>query len=231
MASAKQIANRVRTVAVFAIIKEFRRAKIIERIIQAAKANDHISSGALITPETSGSIIPSRDDLWLTPRKKHKRLVSVRVYTNQFDVPSTINLRVNLGDYGLDYKYMSLAKKPPKRESSTNPFAQDNVGGDMIDRVMYWMENKMDRGYSFYYMKNDGTRVPLAQGDRVNRPRAAFPIMRKLASEGPEQTNFADAFRGRYGVETVLKRASSKVQDGIYNSIAETVQTNLENIF
>lgn len=231
MASAKQISNRLRTVTVFAVIKEFRRARIIERVIQAAKANDHIASGALIAPEVSNSITPSRDDLWLTPRNNAKKMVSVRVYTNQFEVPSTINIKLNLGDYGLDYKYMTLAKNPPKRESSSNPFAQDNVNGDMIDRIMAWMDNRMERGYSFYYMKNDGTKVPLSQGDAINKPRAAYPIMKKLASKGPEQTDFAAAFKGRYGVEAVLRKASRKVEDGIYNVVSESAALNLENIF
>ena len=71
-ASSKQIANRVRTVTAFAVIKEFRKSKIIENVVKSAKANGHIATGDLVSPESSNSIVPFRDDLWLTPRKGAK---------------------------------------------------------------------------------------------------------------------------------------------------------------
>ena len=65
MASKKQFENRVKVITVAAVGKEFKKAKIIERIIKAAKAKGHVATGKLTNPKKSRSITPFSDDRWL----------------------------------------------------------------------------------------------------------------------------------------------------------------------
>lgn len=230
MASFKQIQNNVRTIVVFAVIKQFKKAAIIESVIQSARANDLIATGNLVTPEVSNSIIPSADDRWLVPRKSIKKIVSVRVYGSRMSdgtmFPASIKIKVNLGDYGLANKYQSLALNPPERGDDGS---FDKEQGDMIDRIEAWIEDKMDRGFSFYYTDRRGNQVPLRQGDRINRTRAAFPIMRKLATEGPDKVDFTSAFNR---VEGVLEKASVKIEEATYfDVISPALRKSIENIF
>ena len=107
-------------------------------------------------------------------------------------------------------KYKNLAFNAPEGPYDDS-FSKDT--GYMIDRIEALIENKMDRGYSFYYLDNKGNQRPLVQGDRINRTRAAYPIMRKLSKEGPEKVDFASAFNK---VEGVLRTASEKIEEATY---------------
>lgn len=230
MSSLKQIQNNVKTIVVFAVVKQFQKAAIIESVIQSIKTNDLIATGQLASPETSGSIIPSADDRWLVPRKNIKKIVSVRVYGSRLGdgtiFPASVKIKVNLGDYGLAAKYKSLALNAPEGPYDDS-FSKDT--GYMIDRIEAWIENKMDRGYSFYYLDNKGNQRPLVQGDRINRTRAAYPIMRKLAKEGPDKVDFASAFNK---VEGVLRTASEKIEEATYfDVISPALRKSIENIF
>ena len=230
MSSLKQIQNNVKTIVVFAVVKQFQKAAIIESVIQSIKANDLIATGQLASPETSGSIIPSADDRWLVPRKKIKKIVSVRVYGSRLGdgtiFPASVNIKINLGNYGLAAKYKNLAFNAPEGPYDDS-FSKDT--GYMIDRIEAWIENKMDRGYSFYYLDNKGNQRPLVQGDRINRTRAAYPIMRKLSKEGPEKVDFASAFNK---VEGVLRAASEKIEEATYfDVISPALRKSIENIF
>lgn len=230
-ASSKQIANRVRTVTAFAVIKEFRRSKIIENIVKSAQANGHIATGDLISPESSNSIVPFRDDLWLTPRKGVKQIIKVRVYQTKFGMPSTINVTVNLGDYGIHKRYSALSKEQVPVHNRNQDYSSFDKG-DMIERIIHWMEYKMDRGHRFYYSVKKGETKVLSQGDEIYKPTAAFAIMRSLASKGPDKTNFAKAFNdSRYGVQATLRRAIPIVEDRIFESISMSAVNHIETIF
>lgn len=232
MSSLKQIQNNLKTVVVFAVIKQFRKASIIESVISAAKSNDLIATGQLINPMESGSIIPSADDRWLVPRKSTKKIVSVRVYGSRIDqfasiLPSSVKIKINLGDYGLSPRYKTLATNAPEGPYVKNFFASDK--GDMIDRIMAWMDAKMDRGHMFYYTDNDGNQRPLKKSDEINKPRAAFPIMRKISREGPNKVDFASAFNK---VESVLRKSSQKIEEATYfDVISPALRKSIENIF
>lgn len=230
MASLKQIRSNLTTVVAFAVIKQFRRAAIIDSVLQSIRSNDLIASGKLASPETSNSIIPSADDRWLVPRKYAKKIVSVRVYGSRLSdgtqFPASVKIKVDLGDYGLDNKYRALATDAPDRPRED---LHEGESGYMIDRIEAWMEDKMDRGFSFYYLDNDGKQIPLAQGDRVNRPRAAYPIMRKLVEEGPEKVDFASAFDR---VEMVLNKSRVKIEEATYfDVISPALRKTIETIF
>ncbi|MCH9712916.1 MAG: hypothetical protein K0U20_09855 [Proteobacteria bacterium] len=231
MASLKQIQNNVKTIVVFAVVKQFQKAAIIESVIQSVKANDLIATGQLASPQTSGSIIPSADDRWLVPRKSAKKIVSVRVYGSRLSsgefFPSSIKIKINLGDYGLAPKYKDLALNAPKGPYISNYFKREQ--GDIIDRIEQWIEDKMDRGYSFYYTDRKGNNVPLKQGDKINTTRAAFPIMRKISKKGPDKVDFARAFNK---VEATLQKASDKIEEATYfDVISPALRKSIETIF
>jgi hypothetical protein len=230
MDSLKQIRSRATTVIAAAVIKQFRKAGIIESVIKSAKANNLVATGQLINPEVSGSIIPYADDRWLTPRANTKKIVSVRIYGTRMSdgsqFPSSIKIKIDLGDYGLSNKYAALATSSPERFEDGS-LSRDS--GDMIDRVESWIEDKMDRGYSFYYIDNKKNERPLVQGDRVNRTRAAYAIMRKLSEKGPEKVNFASAFNK---VGSVLEKSSLKIQEATYfEVISPALRKTIETIF
>ena len=231
MSSIKQIQNNIRTIVVFATIKQFQKAAIISSIINSAKANDLIATGQLISPETSDSIIPSADDRWLVPRKSFKKIISVRVYGSKLSsgdfFPSSVYIKVNLGDYGLAPKYKDLALNAPDGPYIDNYFKREQ--GDMIDRIEQWIEDKMDRGYSFYYQDRKGNKVPLRLGDKINTARAAFPIMRKISQQGPDKVDFARAFNK---VEATLQKASQQIEEATYTSvISKSLRRSIETIF
>ena len=232
MSSIKQIQNNIRTIVVFATIKQFQKAAIIQSVIRSAKSNDLIATGQLISPEISDSIIPSADDRWLVPRKSFKKIVSVRVYGTILSggefFPSSVYIKVDLSrKYGLSPKYKDLALNAPDGPYIDNYFKREH--GDMIDRIEQWIEDKMDRGYSFYYTDRKGNNVPLKQGDKINTTRAAFPIMRKISKQGPDKVDFARAFNK---VESTLQKASDKIEEATYTSvISRLLRRNIETIF
>jgi len=231
MSDIKKIQNNLRTVVVFAVIKQFRKAGIIQSVIDSVKSNDLIATGKLADPDSSNSILPSADDRWLVPRKNEKKKVSVRVYGSRLSdgtmFPSSVKIRVDLGGYGLSPRYKTLAVNAPEGPYVNNFFAKDK--GDMIDRIMSWMDAKMSRGHLFYYTDNDGNQVPLRKSDAINKPRAAFPIMRKISREGPNKVDFASAFNK---VESVLRKSSEIIEEATYfEVISPNLRKTIETIF
>lgn len=231
MSELKKIQNNLRTVVVFAVIKQFRKAAIIQSVIDSVRSNDLIATGSLSNPESSFSIIPNTDDRWLVPRKGERKKVSVRVYGSRLSdgtqFPSSVKIKIDLGKYGLSPRYKSLATDAPEGPYISNFFNKDR--GDMIDRIMNWMDAKMDRGHLFYYTDNNGNERPLRKSDKVNKPRAAFPIMRKISREGPNKVDFASAFNK---VEGVLRKSSEIIEEATYfEVVSPNLRKSIENIF
>lgn len=227
--SNKQVNNAVRTIVVAAVASQFRRARIVESVVNKAKSLDLVASGNLINPLESKSIIPSADDLWLVPRKGQKRAVSVMTYGSKLSgefFPALIKIRIDLGDYGIANKYESLATFAPNRGSDGS---LGNQKEDMVDRIVNWIRYKSERGSSFFYTNRLGEREALSSDDRVNIQRVAYPIIMKLRRDGPDKKDFASAFNR---VGRVLQLAEEKIGQSVYiNVMGPSVSTQLDKIF
>lgn len=137
--TARQYENRIKIIVVAAVAKQFRRSRIIDRVIATAQSDGAVASGRLINPESSGSIIPFRDDQWLN----RKGAVDVSVGEIKNNSPSKINVRVNI-EYGLDEKYDTLREDRERARVYPN-----------ITAIKNWIRDKSRRGISFTYRNGE----------------------------------------------------------------------------
>lgn len=194
--TAKQLENRIRIVVVAAVAKEFRRSRIIEKIVNRAKADGAVATGALISPEKSKSILPYRDDQWLTK----KGAVQVRVGTMIHDTPEYIDIRVNL-EYGIDSKYETL------RDDRTRTGGLPNIGD-----IKKWIVAKSKRGVAFTY-KNG--RLDLSNDKHLTT--VAFLISKGIKKDGiKNRSAFYRSFKNsRTGVVATAQRGLARSEERI----------------
>jgi len=179
MATAAQFKNRVKVIAVARIGAEFKKAKIIERIISSAKSKGHVATGRLINPTTSRSITPFSDDRWLI-RKDAVKVSVVTLPSEEFMV-SNLTVRVR---YGLNGKYQNLSEAFTKNKKWFPP----------VNAIANWIRAKQGKG--------EFTDVA-----PENVKRVAFAIARRQQKSGIKKTNFANHFfNKRNGVEATLAK-------------------------
>lgn len=197
----RQYENEIRTVVVGKVATEFRKAKLVSRVIQNATNNNQIVTGSLVSPEKSGSITPSSDDKWLIDKD------SVRVEVLKLDkdtgIPTEIRIEVDI-DYGINFKYWWLSKESPGKVWRPSGW-----------QLMDWVERKMSRGEQFYIMNPNGTRRP-AQQTAMDRNRVAFAISRSIGKKGINKTNLTDPFfKGNENTAQVLRKGFDKALDRV----------------
>jgi hypothetical protein len=124
--SPKQMSNDIRLIVVASLAKEFRKSKIITKIINIAKSRNMVASGNLVNPKKSNSILPVSDDRWLVDRNSVKVILS----TTGTGLPSSIKIMLS-PKYGLDDKYLALASQTPKKAWFPNVY-----------RIQDWVEKK-----------------------------------------------------------------------------------------
>ena len=184
--SRKQIQNRVRLIVVAEYSKAFKKAKIVERVIERAKQQNRVAAGNLINPEKSESIIPSRDDLFLTKVKsakfklKARVPVSVRIYKVYKEM--IVDLRIKIQVPGsLSPQYVQISSISSK--NLTRSWFPSESG---IDSIKNWIKQKMSRGVTFDVPKssNNKNRGKLSPNDEINISRLAFGIANKINERG-----------------------------------------------
>lgn len=179
MASAAQFKNRVKVIAVARIGSEFKKAKIIARIITSAKSNKHVATGQLTSPQTSRSITPFSDDRWVI-RKDAITVSVVTLPSNEYMV-SGLTVRVR---YGLNGKYQNLSQAFSKNKKWFPP----------VSAIAKWINVK----------KGQGEFTDVAP---QNVRKVAFAIARRQQKKGIKKTNFANHFFDkRTGVQPTLKK-------------------------
>ena len=192
----RQYENEIRTVVVAKVAKEFRRAKLVSKVIERAKNNGQVVTGNLINPEQSKSMYPTSDDNWLLDRD------SVRVEVNAVDeltkLPVEVRIEVDL-EVGLNYKYWWLSS-----ESKTKSWKPDGW------KIEDWVENRMKKGTKFYIINPNGTRRP-AEQNAMDRNRVSYMVFKKISEEGIKKTDLTDPFvKGNNNAASVAKRGFDK---------------------
>lgn len=204
MATKKQFENRVKVIAVAAIGREFRKAKIIETILKKAKQKGHVATGKLTNPKKSRSITPFSDDRWLI-RKDAVKVSSLRLPSNQFIV---MNLTVRVR-YGLNGKYQNLS----------TAFASGKKWTPPPSAIARWIRAKKKRG-QFSDVANKDVR------------RVAFAIAKSIGEKGIKKTTFANQFFNKQtGVQAVLNRGINKTASRLDFLYASSIEKTIVNIF
>lgn len=213
MRSPKQIQNLVKVIVVAALAKEFRKSEIIKRIIKNIKQNDHIASGSLSRPDTTGSITPSADDKWLIRPDS----VIVRAITSgRVVVGITVKLNIK---HGVEPQYFWLSNKSPDKRWWPNG-----------ERIEQWIIQKARKGKRFTISERG--RVKTMDPDSISDvSRVAYVISRSMAKKGIKKTNLTDPFYGDKGVVKTVNRAKAAYTARIYELFLTLVVTEQEVIF
>lgn len=203
MASKKQFENRVKVIAVAAIGREFKKAKIIEGIIKKAKQKGHVATGKLTNPKKSRSLTPFSDDRWLI-RKDAVKVTALRLPSNQFIV---LNLTVRVR-YGLNGKYQNLSQA----------FSNNKKWRPPVSAIAKWIRAKQKRGQFSDVASKDVRRV-------------AFAIATKIEQKGIKKTSFANQFFNKQtGVQAVLNRGINKTVTRLDFLYASSIEKTIVNI-
>jgi len=188
--SAKQYENQIKVIVVAALSKEFRKAGIVGKVIKNARKNNQVATKELVSPQSSNSIIPSRDDRWLIS----KDAVVVRVGSVLHGIPQIVKMEINI-EYGLSKKYYWLTENSPKKS-----WMPDGV------EIMKWIKAKGDRG-NFKYK---GRRADLSKDYQVKS--IGWIISKSIQEKGIRKTNILNPFKDKKnGVEATVGKALPSV--------------------
>lgn len=200
MASIAQFKNKVKVITVARVGKEFRKARIIERIINSAKQKGHIASGQLTTPQRSRSITPFSDDRWLI-RKDAVKVSAVAIPSGEYIV-SGLTVRVR---YGLNGKYQNLSTAFTERKRWFPP----------VNAIATWIRRKKGQGQ-------------FADVEEKNINRVAFAIARKISEKGIKATSFANHFfNKKNGVQATLDRGINRTAERLDELYATSIDRSI----
>jgi len=198
--SPKQLEGDIRLVVVAAVAKEFRKSKIISRILANIKNQDMVVSGGLVNPSKSNSLIPKADDQWLI----NKDSVKVRVISDSKGIVRDIFVSLNIR-YGVnpqsDYYYLAQGTKNKKWTPNGN-------------RIKKWVQDRMAKGDAFYTYDSKGGRKKATAKDAN---KISYLITRSLAKKGLRKRSFANPFEYKTnGVNATLLKAKRNYEGRIY---------------
>lgn len=209
--SAKQYENQIKVIIVAALIREFKKSAIIDKVVAKAKSLNQVATKGLINPSATASIIPYRNDGWLTD----KNSVSVKVADIKYGVPNLVRITLKL-KYGLAEEYYWLTKESPK-----------SIWRPSGNQIINWIKAKGDRG-NFLYNGN-----PLNTSKEYQVKSVAFIISRSIGRKGIKKTDLFNPFKDkRSGVEATVNKALPNIYGRISDlygaSIEESVVEMLE---
>ena len=206
MATQGQFNNRIKVMVVAIVAKEFRKAKIIERIVDKAKQEGHVASGKLTNPQKSRSLTPFSDDRWLI-RKDAVKISSQALPSGEFAV-TNVTVRVR---YGLNGKYQNLSER----------FASGKTWFPPPVAIAQWIKRKKQQGQFTDVAEKDIKKV-------------AFAIARSQEAKGIKKTKFANAFfHKQTGVKATLARGINKAidrLDAVYGASITNVLQKIINL-
>ena len=132
-----QYRNIIRVIVVAALSKQFRKAKIVDRVVKRIKADKLVATGELSMPKLTGSLLPSSDDRFLIKRNSVIiRVIRMSQYGRNY--PMAVSVGVNLR-YGLNEpKYQNLLEGTPYRGKGVPEAA-----------LMNWITVKKDKAKYF----------------------------------------------------------------------------------
>lgn len=209
--SKKQYENEIKVIIVAALSREFRKAAIVNNVVSKAKSLNQVATKALVNPETTGSVIPSRNDRWLI----NKNSVIVKISSMKYGVPQLVRMKLNL-EYGLSEEYYWLTTESPAKTWRPNG-----------EEIVRWIKVKGSRG-NFHY---NGKPLDTSKNSQVRR--VAWLISNSIENKGIKKTDLFKPFKDKKnGVEAVVNRALPRIYQRItllYGaSIEESVIKMLE---
>lgn len=200
MASINQFKVRAKVIIVAAIGKEFKKARIVGRIVESAKQNGHLATGALTTPRRTRSITPFADDRWLI-RKDAVKVSAVPLPSGEYMI-SNVTVRVR---YGLNGKYQNLSEA----------FAGKKKWFPPVSAIAKWIGVKKGQGEFSDVATKDIKKV-------------AFAIAKKQSEEGIKKTKFANAFFDkRTGVKPTLNKGMVKASRRLEQLYATSIERSI----
>jgi hypothetical protein len=109
-----QYRNIIKVIVVAALSKQFRKAKIVERVVRNIKKDKLVATGELSMPKLTASLLPSDDDRFLINRNSVVvKIMRMSQYGKQY--PMAVSIGVNIR-YGLnEQKYQGLVEGTPYR--------------------------------------------------------------------------------------------------------------------
>lgn len=224
--SNKQWQNQIRLIAVSEISKAFKRAAIIQRVKDNIKKEGRVVTGGLVSPESSGSLEPARDDLFLT-RKDKRKAISVRVYKvdNTTGLPSSIRVTTNVSRNHIDKKYWRLSTESPK--------GGFNVNEEGVDGITEWIKARATTIPFTTPSNGRGSDKPLNPNNPIEVQRLAFVISRSIRKRGiATRSSFDEPFYNRRtGVLATMRKSRVAVENRLVvllgEQVADTISDNL----
>ena len=201
--SAKQYENEIKVIVVAALSREFKRSAIIDKVVAKAKSLNQVATKGLVNPSATASIIPYRNDRWLT----EKNSVLVKVTNMKYGVPNLVRITLNL-KYGLAEEYYWLTKESPRAVWKPNG-----------SQILNWIKAKGDRGNFTYNGK------PLNTLKEYQVKSVAFLISRSIGRKGIKKTDLFNPFKDKKsGVEATV----NKSLPNIYGRISDLYGASIE---
>lgn len=216
--SKKQYENFVRTITVAAVAKQFKKAKIVERLVKRAISDGKIATGGLSRPDLTNSVIPTRDDRWLLSKDS----VIINIGKVDEGLPKSISVELNVS-FGTDPDYAFTRKDI----NADYPLKFPN-----INRIKTWIKAKSDRGLMSFSYKNKP--ADLNNEKVVNR--IAYLISRKIKKEGISQKYKSNYFKPvkdevqkslDKAIFNASKRVIEKYEEDFYNSVINIIDKNI----
>lgn len=221
--SEAQYRNIIKVIVVAAISREFRKAKIVEKVVRAIKKDKLVATKELSTPKLTGSILPSTDDRFLI--NKNSVVVDIlrmSQYGKQY--PMVANISVNIR-YGLNEpKYRMLVAGTPYRGKGV-PEAE----------LTKWINVKKNRTGQFrnnrgFYVQGKGKDgknkiIPYNEGKEWHRKQLRY-IINMSIKYSEFKSDFLKPFdNDKNGVRASVNKAKPKIA----KRLEELYETQIRN--
>ena len=209
--SEAQYRNIIKVIVVAAISKQFRRAKIVERVVRMIKRDKLVATKELSTPKLTGSILPSSDDRFMI--NKNSVVVDIlrlSQYGKQY--PMVANITVNIR-YGLDEpKYAMLVSGTPYRETGVPKSAlQKWISVKKNQRSQF----RNRRGFYVQDKGKDGKRsiIPYDEGKEWHRNQLEY-ILNMSIKYSEFKSDFLKPFDDeKRGVQASVNKAIPTIEN------------------
>lgn len=204
--SEAQYKNFIKVIVVAAVVKEFRKSAIMERIYRNIKEQNLVATGELLTFRLTKSIVPSRTDRFFA---EGSDIVIKTAKIGPNKTPVAVEIKVKMR-YGLnEEKYFYLTKDSPNKKWFPN-----------LGNIAEWVRVKKQRGNSFTITKNGIQREANKDWEIKS---VAFLVARKIARKGLDKKDFLEPFENKtYGVEASLTRAYKKIEERLFDLYGTT---------
>ena len=210
-----QYKNFIKVIVVAAVVKEFRKSAIMEKIYNKIKNNKPfpiVATGELLAFRASKAIIPTRDDRFLVD-EGGIFIKTVKIGPNKTPIATSIRVKIRYGLTEGRYFYLTTG-------------SEDKKWFPNIDNIAKWIEIKQSRGNSFT-IKRKGIEREAKKDWEIKS--VAYAIAKGISKQGIEKKDFLEPFENKsYGVEASLRRANNKIVERLFELYGTTF-TEIQN--